>query len=515
MLLPSKAAVPKKSVSKNPRASTRAGTAKPKSARGGGAGARAGASTSRGASSSRGTSSSRSPGSSRGGSASRTGSGKNRFGSFAKSDASRTGKPRFKKSSTKTTPSDPSAQRLNKVLAAAGLGSRREVEELIVQGRVEVDKEVVTDLARRVDPSAVTIKVDGQALKKFKPVYFALNKPKGVLSTNKDPSGRVRVIDLVPDNQRVFSVGRLDRNSEGLTLLTNDGELAQRLAHPKFGVQKAYFVVVAGVMTKEELAKLRKGVYLAEGVARIDGATIRKHRKGCTELEIVLSEGKNREIRRILARAGHKVVVLRRIAIGSLRLGQLPVGASRQLTSSEVKALYAATQPGVGKKSGTDKSATKKAVGKGRGQAMSTDGMNPKSKSTKTRKPAPDEADGWLEDDESEEFSMPEFFGEGAITEFGDAMDSEFESDFDDDFVGDFSGLNSEGSVLGFEDESPVEARPRSGKRQAGERKQAGRARSSTKSAGRVSAKKSSASGRGKPKAKNAPRGSGGKSKRR
>ena len=118
---------------------------------------------------------------------------------------------------------------------------------------------------------------------------------------------------------------------------------AQRLAHPRYRVQKTYFVIVAGVMTQEELAKLRKGVYLAEGVARIDGARIRRTRKGCTELEILLSEGKNREIRRILARAGHKVVLLRRIAIGPLRLAELPVGALRELTAAEVKALYACT----------------------------------------------------------------------------------------------------------------------------------------------------------------------------
>ena len=235
-------------------------------------------------------------------------------------------------------------QRLNKILAGAGLGSRRQVEELITQGRVEIDREVVTDLACKVDPNQVSIKVDGSAIKRFRPVYFALNKPSGVLSTNKDPSGRLRVIDFVPDSDRVFCVGRLDRSSEGLILLTNDGDLAQQLAHPKFGVQKTYFVVVQGTLEEADLQKLRKGVYLAEGIARVDGATIRKHRKGCTEIEIVLSEGKNREIRRILARAGHKVVVLRRLAIGPLRLGQLPVGASRQLTASEVNALYVAAE---------------------------------------------------------------------------------------------------------------------------------------------------------------------------
>ncbi len=153
----------------------------------------------------------------------------------------------------------------------------------------------------------------------------------------------MRVVDLVPTNDRIFPVGRLDRSSEGLMLLTNDGELAQRLAHPRYGIQKTYFVVVQGVISHEELAKLRKGVYLADGVARIDGAKIRRQRKTCTEIEIILSEGKNREIRRILARVGHKVVVLRRLAIGPLRLAQLPVGQTRPLTHGEVEALYSAT----------------------------------------------------------------------------------------------------------------------------------------------------------------------------
>jgi 23S rRNA pseudouridine2605 synthase len=187
------------------------------------------------------------------------------------------------------------------------------------------------------------VQVDGVSLKKHRPVYFALNKPTGVLSTNFDPSGRTRVVDLVPSKDRIFPVGRLDRSSEGLMLLTNDGELAQRLAHPKYRIQKAYFVVVQGIITHEDLAKLRKGVYLADGVARIDGAKIRRQRKTCTEIEILLSEGKNREIRRILARVGHKVVVLRRLAIGPLRLAQLPVGQTRVLTNTEVEALYAAT----------------------------------------------------------------------------------------------------------------------------------------------------------------------------
>ncbi len=334
-----------------------------------------------------------------------------------------------KRSSKKPTPHNSTAsaaQRLNKVLAAAGLGSRRKVEELIEQGRVEIDGSIVTDLACKVDPTAVKIKVDGQLLKKARPVYFALNKPPGVLSTNYDPSGRLRVIDLVPDRDRVFSVGRLDQSSEGLMLLTNDGELAQRLAHPKFRIQKAYFVVVSGQMTEEELNKLRKGVYLAEGVARIDGATIKRVRKGCTELEIVLSEGKNREIRRILARAEHKVVLLRRIAIGPLRLGQLPVGASRVLTATEVKALYSATDS----TTRTKKKPTSTA-GKAVGKSIST-----KPKSPKT-----------LADDDDDD-DLLSLAAAGHI----DDGDDDFS---DDDFVGNFSGAGGQGSVLPFDDEAP------------------------------------------------------------
>ncbi|MEZ6080648.1 MAG: pseudouridine synthase [Pirellulaceae bacterium] len=182
-------------------------------------------------------------------------------------------------------------------------------------------------------------------MKRSRPVYYALNKPPGVLSTNYDPSGRMRVIDLVPDRDRVFSVGRLDQSSEGLMLLTNDGDLPQRLAHPRFHIQKTYFVVVAGQMTEDELNKLRKGVYLAEGMARIDGATLKRVRKGCTELEIVLSEGKNREIRRILARAGHKVVPSVPHRHRHIAAWPNACAMPRTLTAAEVKALYAASDP--------------------------------------------------------------------------------------------------------------------------------------------------------------------------
>ncbi len=232
------------------------------------------------------------------------------------------------------------SQRLQKVLAAAGLGSRRQCEELISTGRVEVDRRVVTELGTRVDPAAQTVRVDGVALTKPKLVYYAVNKPSGVLCTNCDPSGRPRVIDLMPrSDARLFTIGRLDLYSEGLILVTNDGELANRLTHPRYGVSKTYRVVVAGKMERDMLAKLTKGVHLAEGIARVEHIEIRTHRKESTVLEMVLREGKNREIRRVLARVGHKVERLTRIAVGPVRLGELPAGASRRLTHEEITAL--------------------------------------------------------------------------------------------------------------------------------------------------------------------------------
>ncbi len=230
-------------------------------------------------------------------------------------------------------------QRLNKVLAAAGYGSRRSVDELIEQGRVEINGEVCSRLGTQVDPQSDKISVDGEMIKIGKPTYFAVNKPIGVVCTNRDPQGRPRVIDLVPQGARLFSIGRLDRNSTGLILMTNDGTIAQRLTHPKYGVRKTYRVLVAGSIDREELGTLRKGVYLAEGKAKADDARIKKAHKNSTEIEIVLSEGKNREIRRVLARIGHKVLALQRTSVGPIKLANLAEGDYRPLTSEEVEAL--------------------------------------------------------------------------------------------------------------------------------------------------------------------------------
>jgi 23S rRNA pseudouridine2605 synthase len=230
-------------------------------------------------------------------------------------------------------------ERLQKVLAAAGLGSRRKCEAYILDGRVEVEGRVVTQLGLRVDPRSDDIRVDGAALPKPKRIYFLVNKPPGVVSTNRDPGGRPRVIDLIFSDQRLFPVGRLDKSSEGLLLVTNDGGLANRLAHPRYGVPKTYLVQVAGRPPQEKLAKLRRGVHLAEGVARVASLKVKRRRLHSTDLEIVLNEGRNREIRRVLARIGHKVLRLKRIALGPLRLGDLPSGAYRRLTRKEVREL--------------------------------------------------------------------------------------------------------------------------------------------------------------------------------
>lgn len=239
--------------------------------------------------------------------------------------------------------------RLQKILAAAGLGSRRQCEELIETGRVEVDRQLVTELGAKADPETQEVRVDGVKLPKTRLVYFMVNKPPGIISTSNDPAGRPRVIDLVPYDGRVFTVGRLDKSSEGLILVTNDGDLADRLTHPRYGVDKTYKVEVAGTLERKDLAPLLKGIRLAEGMARAVAAKVVRQYKHSTLLEIVLSEGRNREVRRILAKIGHKVERLQRIAIGPLRLGELPLGQSRPLERDELKALKQASRGSTGK----------------------------------------------------------------------------------------------------------------------------------------------------------------------
>ncbi len=249
-------------------------------------------------------------------------------------------RPHTAPSTGRPHPDHQQGERLQKVLARAGLGSRRHCEELILQARVEVDRQVVTQLGTRVDPTRQEIRVDGEPIKLSRPVYFLVNKPLGVVCTHRDPSGRTRVIDLLPaTKERLFTVGRLDRMSEGLLLVTNDGPLANLLAHPRYGVAKTYQVQVAGKPEPDALEKLRQGVRLAEGVARCASVRFLRHHKNSTLLEIVLTEGKNREIRRVLAKVGHKVLWLKRVALGPVRLGNLAPGAYRRLRDDELQQL--------------------------------------------------------------------------------------------------------------------------------------------------------------------------------
>lgn len=241
--------------------------------------------------------------------------------------------------------SDPShadarGERLQKVLASAGFGSRRACEELITTGRVSIDGQTVTELGTRVDLDQQKVAVDGERLKLQRKVYYAVHKPRGSLCTTADPAGRPRVVDLVPPtNARLFTVGRLDENTEGLILVTNDGELAHRLAHPRFQVERVYRAMVAGQPDGTAMEELRRGFFFTEGKFRVRELRVIKEKGKNTLMEVVMTEGQNREVRRLFARIGHKVLMLKRIAFGPLKLGDLELGAHRLLRGPELHAL--------------------------------------------------------------------------------------------------------------------------------------------------------------------------------
>ena len=231
-------------------------------------------------------------------------------------------------------------ERLNKYLAHAGVGSRRHCDELIAAGRVRINGETVRDLGVKIDPDTHKVAVDDRPIHAEKFVYWALHKPRGYLCTNNDPSGRPLAIDLVPHiEQRVYTVGRLDEDSEGLLLLTNDGDLANQLMHPRFGVEKTYEALVAGSPSPDDLRQLLTGVWLADGRVKAKFVKRFKRQGDSTWLKIVLSEGKNREVRRMLAKLNHKVMRLRRVAIGPVKLDRLPKGKSRKLSLAELQQL--------------------------------------------------------------------------------------------------------------------------------------------------------------------------------
>jgi 23S rRNA pseudouridine2605 synthase len=236
-------------------------------------------------------------------------------------------------------------ERLNKLLAHAGVGSRRHCDDLILAGRVKVDGEKVRELGVKVDPEKAQVFVDEKPIHLERPVHWLVYKPRGYLCTNHDPAGRPLAIDLVGHvKQRVYTVGRLDEDSEGLLLLTNDGDLAHKLMHPRYGVAKTYWVLVAGRPTHADIEQLLTGVWLSDGHVKARRVRRLKQQGESTWLEIVLNEGKNREIRRMLARLGHKVMRLKRVAIGPIKLGRLKKGKSRPITRPELELLRKVAQ---------------------------------------------------------------------------------------------------------------------------------------------------------------------------
>jgi pseudouridine synthase len=250
---------------------------------------------------------------------------------------------------------DARGPRLQKVLAEAGVGSRRSCETLIESGAVEVNGRTIDTLPAWVDPERDVITVDGRRIGRAEPhVYIMLFKPRGIVSTNLDPEGRRRAIDLIdhPKRTRLYPVGRLDTESSGLLLLTNDGDLANRLTHPRYGVHKTYEVMVEGSLDEQDVAKLERGVFLHDRHGRgrrergghgrrTQQPRLRLLKRGRerTKLIMELREGRNRQIRRMMLYVGHKVRKLRRVRLGPLRLVGLRPGEWRELTEREVASL--------------------------------------------------------------------------------------------------------------------------------------------------------------------------------
>lgn len=234
-------------------------------------------------------------------------------------------------------------ERLQKFISQAGVASRRAAEQLIRDGKVSVNGKVVTELGTKVDPLKDKVSVEGKLIKQEKEqVYFILNKPKGYLSTAKDDRGRKTVLDLLPGvKERIYPVGRLDNNTEGLLVLTNDGELMNQLLHPKYEIYKTYVVKVDRSPSEEKLDRLRVGVALDDGVtapAKLH-VTARDPMRDLTTIEITIHEGRNRQIRRMFAAIGHDVKALKRIEFAGLTLSGLRRGQYRELTSAEINHL--------------------------------------------------------------------------------------------------------------------------------------------------------------------------------
>jgi len=232
-------------------------------------------------------------------------------------------------------------ERIQKILAKAGVASRREAERMVVEGRVTVNGKVVNTLGFKADALVDHIKVDGRRLTGFEPkVSLLLNKPRGYLSTVKDPKGRPTVMDLLGKVKwRIYPVGRLDFDAEGLLLLTNDGDLAHTLSHPRFSIPRTYVVKVSRVPDEKKLVRLKKGVMLEDGKVRAVSFKILRQAEKNSWIQIVVTEGRNRLVKRMFSAIGHTVLKLKRVEFGPIKLGDLPIGQFRYLSSEEVGSL--------------------------------------------------------------------------------------------------------------------------------------------------------------------------------
>ncbi len=241
-------------------------------------------------------------------------------------------------------------ERLQKILASAGVDSRRKCEELILEGVVRVNRRVVDQLPAFADADQDTITVNSKRIRSAAKVYYLLNKPKGVICTNSDPQGRRKAIDYVPNSERVFCAGRLDADTTGLIIVTNDSVLANRLTHPRYGLAKRYVATVKGSIEASQTEKLRKGIWLAEGKTSGAGLKVLKRGPRQSSLEIVLKQGLNRQVRRMLAAVGLDVKSLKRVRIGRITDRGVGAGRYRALGASEVAYLHKATARGAADK---------------------------------------------------------------------------------------------------------------------------------------------------------------------
>jgi 23S rRNA pseudouridine2605 synthase len=232
-------------------------------------------------------------------------------------------------------------ERIQKILARAGICSRRKAEEYIARGRVSIDGQVITRPGVKVDPELVKINVDGKPVQQEQKVYILLNKPPGYVTTVSDPQGRPTVMDLLADiKHRVFPVGRLDLASEGALILTNDGAMTNKILHPSFEVNKTYEATVKGFPKTADLKQLEQGIMLEGRKTWPAQLRILRRKKGTTTIEVVIHEGKKRQVRKMFQAIGHHVLRLKRTAYGSLKLGTLPRGKYRFLTKNDIKNLF-------------------------------------------------------------------------------------------------------------------------------------------------------------------------------